>query len=57
MRKLQNLKNYERLSRLKFVIEEEIKKEKPKRKYTRKSKTEDKTVVAEKTIIEDKKDE
>ena len=48
---------YERLSRLKFVIEEEIKKEKPKRKYTRKSKTEDKTVVAEKTIIEDKKDE
>ncbi len=48
---------YERLSRLKFVIEEEIKEEKPKRKYTRKKKTEEKTVVAEKTIIEDKKDE
>jgi len=48
---------YERLSRLKFVIEEAAKEEKPKRKYTRKKKTEDKTVVAEKTIIEDKKDE
>ena len=48
---------YERLSKLKFVIEEEVKEEKPKRKYTRKKKTEDKTVVAEKTIIEDKKDE
>lgn len=49
---------YERLSRLKFVIEEEIKKEKPKRKYTRKKKIEENdAVVAEQTIIEDKKDE
>lgn len=48
---------YERLSRLKFVIEEDVKEEKPKRKYTRKKKTEDKAVVAEKTIIEDKNDE
>jgi len=44
---------YEDLSRLKISIEEE-KKEKPKRKYTRKKKTE---VTADEIIIEDKKEE
>jgi len=44
---------YERLLNLKFIIEE-VKAKKPKRKYTKRKKTEDTTVVAEETIIEDK---
>jgi len=47
---------YERLLSLKYVIEE-AKERKPKRKYTKRKKTEDTTVVTEETIIEDKKEE
>jgi hypothetical protein len=54
LKELFKRETFERLSNLKFVIEEP-KQEKPKRKYTRKKKVEE--VVAEDTIIEDKKEE
>ena len=54
LKELFKRETFERLSNLKFVIEEP-KQEKPKRKYTRKKKAEE--VVAEDTIIEDKKEE
>jgi hypothetical protein len=55
LKELFKRETFERLSNLKFVIEEP-KQEKPKRKYTRKKKVEEE-VVAEDTIIEDKKEE
>ena len=55
LKELFKRETFERLSNLKFVIEEP-KQEKPKRKYTRKKKVEEE-VVAEGTIIEDKKEE
>ncbi len=54
LKELFKRETFERLSNLKFVIEEP-KQEKPKRKYTRKKKVEEE-VVAEDTIIEDKKE-
>ena len=55
LKELFKRETFEKLSNLKFVIEEP-KQEKPKRKYTRKKKVEEE-VVAEDTIIEDKKEE
>ena len=55
LKELFKRETFEKLSNLKFVIEEP-KPEKPKRKYTRKKKVEEE-VVAEDTIIEDKKEE
>ena len=54
LKELFKRETFERLSNLKFVIEEP-KQEKPKRKYTRKKKVEE--AVVEDTIIEDKKEE
>jgi hypothetical protein len=53
---------YERLVRLKFIIEEEPKEKKPKRKYTKKKKVEEENVetdslTTEPVIIEDKKED
>lgn len=53
LKELFKRETFERLSNLKFVIEEP-KQEKPKRKYTRKKKVEEKVVVAEETNIDEK---
>ncbi len=47
---------YERLLNLKFIIEE-VKAKKPKRKYTKRKKTEDTTVVADETNADEKEEE
>lgn len=56
LKELFKRETFERLSNLKFVIEEP-KQEKPKRKYTRKKKVEENVVVAEETNIDEKEEE
>ena len=56
LKELFKRETFERLSNLKFVIEEP-KQEKPKRKYTRKKKVEENVVVAEETNVDEKVEE
>lgn len=56
LKELFKRETFERLSNLKFVIEEP-KQEKPKRKYTRKKKVEENIVVAEETNVDEKVEE
>jgi len=56
LKELFKRETFERLSNLKFVIEEP-KQEKPKRKYTRKKKVEENVAVAEETNIDEKVEE
>ena len=56
LKELFKRETFDRLSNLKFVIEEP-KEKKPKRKYTKKKKATEDVVVTEETIIEDKKEE
>ena len=56
LKELFKRETFERLSNLKFVIEEP-KQEKPKRKYTRKKKVEENVVVAEETNVDEKAEE
>ena len=56
LKELFKRETFEKLSNLKFVIEEP-KPEKPKRKYTRKKKVEENVVVTEETNVDEKVEE